>query len=377
MDERELSRWLREIAEEGIPRSPDLWPAIRERIASPASRKARRWRSGGWLAWGIPLLLMALAIGAVASAGDLWESFVLSRGPKEGLSVQLLHLEQEQGGYRVLLEWAYADWNAIRIGYRVQGPLDPGQRAALSEVLLSDEAGRSFPPEMEEGVLGASEAMRMALPPGEQASILSFESWAHAPLPDLLRLRLRLRLAIDLPSGVREERGPFAFDFRIPVHPGVIREDRQTAVANGVAVTMERAVIAPSGVRARICFPPPDPRRIWRPLPDGGAVREEGDGCFRVFFFPRPGVAAPAPGALRILELIGVDPRGQDEPLRLPGPWVFPLDLSGSEAPSRRSSGMPDAHFSDHRPRHPVFGGDPYPFRPDGVQELSGTSIRL
>ncbi|WP_448593102.1 hypothetical protein [Thermoflexus hugenholtzii] len=277
----------------------------------------------------------------------------------------------------MLLEWAYADWNAIRIGYRVQGPPDPGQRAALSEVLLTDEVGRSFPLEMEEGLIGASEAMQMALPPGEQASVLSFESAAYAPLPELLRLRLRLRLAIDLPSGVREERGPFVFDLRIPVHPGVIREDRRTVVANGVAVTMERAVIAPSGVRARICFPPPDPQRVWHPLPDGGAVREAGDGCFRVFFFPRPGAAVPAPGALRILELIGVDPRGQDEPLRLPGPWVFPLDLSGIEAPSRRSSGMPDAHFSDHRPRHPVFGGDPYPFRPDGVQELSGISIRI
>jgi len=80
---------------------------------------------------------------------------------------------------------------------------------------------------------------------------------------------------------------------------------------------------------------------------------------------------------LRILEWIGVDPRGQDEPLRLPGPWVFPLDLSGIEVPSRRSSGMPDARSSDHGPRHPVLGGDPHPFRPDSVQELSGTSIRL
>jgi len=377
MDERELSRWLREIAEEEIPRSPDLWPAIRERIASSASRKARLGKLSGWPAWGIPLLLVALAVGAIASAGSLWESFVLSQGPEGALSVQPLHLQQEQGGYRVLLEWVYADWSSIRIGYRVQGPADPGQRAALSEVLLTDEAGRSFPLEMEEGLIGASEAMQMALPPGEQASILSFESAAYAPLPELLRLRLRLRLAIDLPSGVREERGPFVFDLRVPVHPGMIREDRRTVVANGVAMTMERAVIAPSGVRAQICFPPPDPRRVWRPLPDGGAVREEGDGCFRVFFFPRPGAAAPAPGALRILELIGVDPRGQDEPLRLPGPWVFPLDLSGIETPSRRSSGMPDARSSDHGPRHPVLGGDPHPFRPDSVQELSGTSIRL
>ena len=242
----------------------------------------------------------------------------------------------------MVLEWAPADWNAVRIGYRMQGPPDPGRQAALSEALLTDEAGRLFPLEMEERLIGASEAMQTALPPGEQASIPSFESWAYAPLLDLLQLRLRLRLVIDLPSGIREERGPFVFDFRIPVPPGVIQEGRRTVVANGVAVTMERAVIAPSGVQARICFPPLDPQRVWRPLPDGGAVREEGGSCFHVFFFPRPGEASPTWRALRILELIGVDPNGQGEPLRVPGPWVFPSDRSGVGASQGLSSGAPD-----------------------------------
>ncbi|GBD08706.1 hypothetical protein HRbin22_00947 [Candidatus Thermoflexus japonica] len=341
MDERELRRMLEELAEEGFPEPVGLWPRLRTRIEASSHATA----VGQWirrpLAWGLALLMLAIGIGTGAYAGGLWRAFLLAREPMGSSLATPLGLQQERDGYRITLEWAYADWNSIRIGYRIQGPSEPQQRVEIPAIRLQDEAGRLFSPEVQEGLVGASEQLGFALPPGEQAFVTAFDTWGHEPLPDPLRLQLTFQLQTALdpqpggnPSGFRQAIGPFVFSFTIPVRPGYVLRGPRSAMANGVTVTLERLVAAPSGVKARLCAAPLDPQRSWsmipvlRPDPHTafpGGVRREGEACFRAFFPVGVTDLRLSEGSLQVMELIGWDPSGRTEPLRLPGPWRIAL----------------------------------------------------
>lgn len=346
MDERELSHMLKEMAERAFPREANLWPRLRARIeASSQPAGIRRWIRQP-LAWGLVALLLALGVGVGAWAGNLWEHFTLARGPASAQLLTPIGLQQERDGYRITLEWAYADWNTIFIGYRIQSPSQANERLEITRIRLTDDAGRVFQPEAEEGLIGTSTLMGLTLPPGEQVSIVAFDAWEGFPLPDTLRLQASFQLNVIPISGSGESLqwiapntgrtiGPFTFTFAVPVHHGNRLAIPQTAIANGVRVTMEQLIITSSSTKARLCIISPDPQRSWNPVPQltlgpytayGGGIRPDGEGCFRIFFLIGSTDLGQQKGSLQILELIGWDSERPAESVRLPGPWVFPIE---------------------------------------------------
>ncbi|WP_376791817.1 hypothetical protein [Thermoflexus sp.] len=128
----------------------------------------------------------------------------MARGPASAQLLTPIGLQQERDGYRITLEWAYADWNSIFIDYRIQGPSQANERLEIPKIRLTDDAGRVFQPEAEEGLIGTSTLMGLTLLPGEQVSIVAFDAWEGFPLPDTLRLQATLQLNVIPISGSEE-----------------------------------------------------------------------------------------------------------------------------------------------------------------------------
>ena len=382
--EQQITETLQQIARQGVPDGVDLWPAIKARL-QPRRRPTHRRRlmPATRLVWAFLAVALILAFGAVAYAVAPTVARLFQHEP--GLEyvaqadlVQELALSQMVDGVTVTLERTYADANRIIVGFTVQDP-DDQRRYEPRHLTLTDAAGTAFDRTFGYGVTGQSDLFEGSLPPGEGAYVFNFDASAVAGTPKELDLRLVIELeALALPSdvpgpsatptalpmespqpGVVERIvgyvrdlpdepprpivaelqpvpvgaviGPFAFDFSVPFIPGYTVEAQQTAKAAGVAITLEKAVVTPSETQVTLCLVPPDGRREWLLIADGGhdlfgadvsQRTESGEECHRVVC---PGALAGCSGrrTLTVTELVGFDPAGQGGQTRLAGPWKF------------------------------------------------------
>lgn len=200
-----------------------------------------------------------LALVGMAYVHTIWEAFLSTRSLERSGRLQALSLSQTRDGVTVIIERAYADASRIMIGYRIQGLPASSGSSWLPLLTLEDPDGHPIPGLIEEGLVGASELTGLSLPSGEIAGAASFDPWglpgwlAHRPTV----LSLRLRVAFyPVPS---ED----IFDLTIPVEPEAEEYGPQTISAQGLDLTLERWIWAPSGARAQICFVPPDLRLNW------------------------------------------------------------------------------------------------------------------
>ena len=366
MKEQQTVQILQEIAEQEVPASLDLWPAIRARVQP--RRRSSRWAQlmpTTRLGWAFMALVLCLAFGAVAYAmvpvvSRLFQQEAGLRHVEQANLVQELNLSQTVDGVTVTLERAYADANRIVVGYTIKGP--NGQRYDARHLTLTDAAGTVFLGTIGYGVYGVtgqSDILRVSLPPGEGAYVLAFDAAPVQGAPTKLDLRLvmeveELVLPPDAPSpsptlaGSPAEPpepmvvellpmpmgaivGPFIFDFSVPFIAGRVIKVQHIVEAAGVAVRLERIVVTPSETRAFLCFEPPDgDGKEWTPIvtldiadESIPMVNETGEeGCYSCDFFA-PIYDQRGEWTLTVTELVGFDlaqPWGQT---RLAGPWVF------------------------------------------------------
>lgn len=366
MEDRNIARMLNEIAEDEVPATLDMWPAIRGRLTP--GRSAPRWVVATRLGWASLILVALLLLGGVAYAlspaiAQVFRSFLPGwQHVEESHLAQELSLSQTIDGVTVTLERAYADANEIIIGYSVKGAAE-GVR--IGRVTLTDEQGRTFSEIAGAGVLGASDLLGVNLPPGEAAYLSAFDASPVEGAPAALRLRLAMYLvrwvtveqdgATALPPAsddsqtiapaltVREEvvGGPFTFDFSVPFIPGRSVEVHQTVEENGVAMRLEKVVVAPSETRAIICFAPPPGADHWTLLAE--LTAGEGHRASASFVNPLDGageelcqrVSFPEPlhnraglWTLEITELLGTDlTQIPTRDVRLSGPWTFSFSV--------------------------------------------------
>lgn len=373
MKEPQATRILQEIARQQVPDDIDLWPAIRARVQ-------HRRRPSGWerlrpttrLGWALLILILSLALGSAAYAiapavRQLFQQEAGLRHVEQASLSQELNLSQTKEGVTVTLEQAYADANRVVVGFTVAGP--EGQRYDPYRVTLTDARGTVFPLGTGLGTSGRSDIFGIELPPSEGAYVLGFDTTSVEDAPAELKLRLvveveKVALPPDAtspfltsaqppaeppdPTVVELEPlpapdansliGPFIFDFSVPFHPGYTIEVQQTAESAGVAVRLERVVVAPSETRAFLCFEPPAGENIaWTLIAAldvgdgqslfGGVVNPTGEAgqeeCHCVIY---PYALSDHHGQweLTVTELVGTDlTKRPSEDIRLPGPWSF------------------------------------------------------
>ena len=387
MKEQRVVQILQELAEQEVPDSLNLWPAI---WAQVQPRRAR-WVTATRLGWAGLTLAALLLFGGVAYAlnpviGQVFGLFFPGwQHVEEAHLSQEVNLSQTLNGVTVTLERVYADANEIIIGYTIKSP--DGQRYTGGHLTLTDATGTVFPGTVGLGVAGQSDILGIELPPGEGAYVLAFDAAAVKGAPDDLDLRLvmeveELVLSRDVPdphptpSGSPAEPpepmvveleplpvgaivGPFTFDFSVPFIPGRTIEVQQTVEAAGIAVRLERIVVTPSETKAFLCFEPPDRGSKWEPIVtldagDGqdlsgisrqfsgtcyvlsGTLQFKADGSVTTVnetgeedcYCYGHGFLAPlydqrGEWTLTVTELVGFDLAPPYEQTRLAGPWVF------------------------------------------------------
>ncbi|HEC34896.1 MAG TPA: DUF4179 domain-containing protein, partial [Chloroflexi bacterium] len=347
------------IAEDEVPTTLDLWPAIRAQIQPRrgSSRRAHRIPVTrlGWagLLVGALLLFGGIAYALNPALGQVFRTFFPGwQHIEEAHLAQESNLSQAMNGVTVTLERAYADANQIVIGYTVKGLAD--QNLHVSRMSLTDEQGRVF-----SQMAGAGMAGTPDIPPGEGAYVTAFDASVVEDKPESLHLHLTMHLVkwtlvkaptatlpepsepgviVAQPQTLREEMvgAPFTFDFSVPFIPGQTVEVQQAVEAAGVTMKLKRVVITPSETRAILCFEPPDDIE-WTLLADldagdGGALHggvvgrlddAGGQECHRVSYMEsltgRSGL-----WTLTVTELVGTDlSQIPSEDVRLAGPWVF------------------------------------------------------
>jgi hypothetical protein len=365
MKEQQVTQILQELAEQEVPASLDLWPAIQARLQP--NQRPPRWARiipATRLGWSFLALTLVLAFGVVTYAvapvvERLFQQEAGLQHVKQANLVQELNLSQTVEGVTVTLERAYVDANRIVVGFTIKGP--DGQRYDPYHLTLTDAASTVFSGTLGYGVTGQSDILQVSLPPGEGAYVLAFDAAPVEGAPTELDLRLEMEVVEALPPDAFELPptpdsppaeppiavellplpvgaivGPFTFDFSVPFVPGRVAKVNQTVEAAGVAVCLERVVITPSETRAYLRFDPPGGAGIdWTPI---AVLKAPGDEKSQNYFayalnddppvypygFLAPLYDRQGEWILTVTELVGADlaqPGGED--IRLAGPWVF------------------------------------------------------
>jgi len=370
MKEQQVTQILQEIAEQEVPASLDLWPAIRARVQP--RRRSPRWAQlmpNTRLGWALLALVLFLALGAVAYAvvpvvNRLFQQEAGLRHVEQANLVQELNLSQTMDGVTVTLERAYADANRIVIGYTITGP--NSQRYDAWDLTLTDAAGTVFSGTIGYGVTGQSDILQVSLPPGEGADVICFDAAPVEGAPAELDLRLVMELeefvllpaalepppTLDSPPAESPEPmvveleplptpeeeaivGPFTFDFSVPFISGRVAKVNQTVEAAGVAVCLERVMVTPSETRAYLRFDSPGGAETrWTPI---AMLKAPGDGKSQDYFaysvnadppvyaygFLAPLYERRGEWTLTVTELAGTELVTPYKDVRLAGPWVF------------------------------------------------------
>jgi hypothetical protein len=225
-------------------------PAVPSRLAAPPLIAPRALGPK----WHRPrtVLVAALAIFALVGATYialpllqlLWsEDRGLQHVTQAGLARDL-NLRQTIDGVTVHVQKGYADANRVAIGYSVELPptttADDGPQLSLGAILTDDD-GRMYPS------LGFSTTGDSPL----GAQVHNFEPRGVTGARDIA-FTLTIPEVVRAPRGsgtVQAFRGPWVFNFTLPMAAARVVEPGLTVTRPGVELTFTRIVVAPSATR--------------------------------------------------------------------------------------------------------------------------------
>jgi hypothetical protein len=210
-----------------------------------------KWHWPQWH-WPRTALIALLAIFALVGATyivalpllqPLWsEDRGLQHVAQAGLARDL-NLKQTIDGVTVHVRKGYADANRVAIGYSVElPPTTPGDDGPqFSSAILTDDHGNTYPG------LGFSLAGDSLL----GAQLYNFEPIGVTAGRDVA-FTLTIPEVVRAPKGggtVRTFRGPWVFNFTLPMAAARVVETALTFTRPGVELTITRIVVAPSATR--------------------------------------------------------------------------------------------------------------------------------
>jgi len=216
-----------------------------EPVLTPRPASAARWR------WSRFALVGAVAIFALVGATclalpllqSLWsEDRGLQHVTQAGLAREL-DLRQTINGVTVHVQKGYADANRIAIGYSVElPPTTPGDDGPqFSSAILTDDDGATYP---SRGFTATGDS-----PLGAQ--VHNFAPLGVSGARDIA-FTLTIPEVIRAPKAggtVRTFRGPWVFNFTLPMAAARVVEPALTVTRPGVELTVTRIAVAPSATR--------------------------------------------------------------------------------------------------------------------------------
>jgi hypothetical protein len=214
-------------------------------VLTPRPAGAARWR------WPRFALVGAVAIFALVGATyialpllqSLWsEDRGLQHVTQAGLAREL-DLRQTINGVTVHVQKGYADANRIVIGYSVElPPTTPANNGLqLSAPILTDDDGATYPS------LGFTTTSDSPL----GAQVHNFAPLGATDARDIA-FTLTIPEVVRAPKGsgtVQAFRGPWVFNFTLPMAAARVVEPALTFTRPGVELTFTRIVVAPSATR--------------------------------------------------------------------------------------------------------------------------------
>jgi hypothetical protein len=218
-------------------------PAVPSRLQAAPPLVAPRGVGPKWH-WPRFALVGALAIFALVGATyvvlpllqSLWSEDRGLRHVTQAGVARELDLRQTIDGVTVHLQKGYADANRVAIGYSVEfPPTTATDRSAFGDLVLTDDAGGTHRPfgsmSTDDSPLGAQVAM--------------FEA------PGVTGAR-HIAFTLTIPkvhAAGQDFRGPWVFNFTLPVAAARVVERTLTFTRPGVELTFTRIVVAPSATR--------------------------------------------------------------------------------------------------------------------------------
>ena len=298
MDDKHLKQLLTEIAQQEIDNEMNLWPEIQSRlgkpVAQPRQAALRLLRAAAAL---------ALLVVTTAAAYAVYQELVPGDPGLSAVDGAITHFDRTQPiesdagrdlNLQATLQYAYADANRITVAYEVTG-----EARAVEEVqifvnpTLTDSEGRRYVwlPVGGGGGGGGGGGDPDALVTFSSGGISSFDASLLEDVPESLDLNLKIEVAYanaDLrqqdPYGMLFA-GETVFSFTLPLTQARVMDTPQTVSANGIDMTVQKVVVAPSLTRIEICYPlPGEPDQMWTPFGslDIGGEAVLVDSAFRV-----------------------------------------------------------------------------------------------
>lgn len=247
---------------EVTPSYSTSWQKLQARIethgGTTSSRSTYRSRSPYRIAVGASIAA-SLLFACVVVVGSTYASVlpILTRilniepGTRQVLQTNLyqnIHQSQTLQGFTLTLEKAYADSNRVIVGYTITSP--PGHQYApmLTNALITTAEGLSLPPL---GTLGTFDK-------NLGATAAPFDASGIVGSPKVLHLHFTIGgFYVDERNVITKDgndasftlKGPLAFDFIVPFHPGRSITPRQHLTVAGKTVTLERVVVTLSETR--------------------------------------------------------------------------------------------------------------------------------
>jgi hypothetical protein len=307
MDEQLLTQALREIAEQEIPDTMNLYPQIAAQAEKTMLRAARA--RGAWVLVAAAMLLLTAA---AAFAVVRWQiSDPGLEGAQAADLITPLDLEQTIDGVTVTLDYGYLDANRVSVGYTVSGELAPATQYVVKDMALRESSGIQL-----NTLFGYSETPPFSISASDTVEPFAFsgtatydacnidnssetvplqfaialERWTFAqpggaigtivyePIssdavaatammatiePTIIALSSQPTPCGQYGSGGGgggghiariEPIGPFIFDFSLPYIPAQVIDTPLTASAETGDISLERVSITPSFTRAAFCF---------------------------------------------------------------------------------------------------------------------------
>ena len=142
---------------------------------------------------------------------------------------------QTVNGIKAQVESYYADASRLVFQVRITGG-----KGFVDYVNLNDESGE---------FVNASTGFG----PGPDPSLSQIDFNTETPLTGD-HFKGQLELSMSAQPGDMERIADFRFDLDIPIHPALTFNPKQTVLANGIQMTLDRVVITPAFTQAYLCY---------------------------------------------------------------------------------------------------------------------------